>query len=212
MEQDQFQQFDYFASSIYRLDKPEFLDSVNTVSNDYLEKSREKEPNLDEIHPVRMTSHYFNDERIKDFSNYVAQTAWNILHHQGYAMQDYSTLFLEMWTQEHHKSSGMDQHIHGNNAQITAFYFLNNPKDSSKVVFHDSRAAKLMSNLPEQDINNATSSSIMVNFEPKAGMLLLTNSYLPHSFSRHQSDEPLKFVHMTLGVSQTQNDYAAEVI
>ena len=212
MEQDQFMQFDYFASSVYRLDKLDFLDSVNKVSDEYLEKSKQEEPTLDETHPVRMTSHYFNDERIIDFSSYVAQTAWNILHHQGYAMQDYSTYFLEMWTQEHHKCSSMDQHIHGNNAQITAFYFLNEPKESSRVVFHDLRAAKVMSNLPEQDVNNATSSSIMVNFEPKAGMLLLTNSYLPHSFSRHKSDEPLKFVHMTLGVMKSQNDYVAEVI
>lgn len=212
MEQDQFKQYDYFASSVYVLEKPEFLDSVNTVSDEYLTRSKKKDPNLDEIHPVRMTSHYFNDERIKDFSNYVVQTSWNILHHQGYAMQDKNTVFLEMWTQEHHKSSGMDQHVHGPNAQIVAFYFLNDPKDSSKVVFHDPRSAKIINNLPEQNVNNATSSSIMINFEPKAGTLLLTNNYLPHSFSRHKSEEPLKFIHMTIGVSQIQNVYKAEVI
>jgi hypothetical protein len=212
MEQDQFKQFDYFASSVYVLEKPEFLDSVNEVSDEYLENSRKKDPTSHEIDLVRMTSHYFNEERIKDFSKYVAQTSWNILQNQGYAMQDNNTYFLEMWTQEHHKSSGMDQHVHGLNAQIVAFYFLNDPKDSSKVVFHDPRSAKLVTNLPEQDINNVTSSSIMINFEPKAGTLLLTNNYLPHSFSRHKSDKPLRFVHMTIGVSQLQNGYEAEVI
>jgi hypothetical protein len=212
MEQDQFKQFDYFASSIYRLDKPEFLDIVNEVSNEYLEKSKKEEPNLDKIHPVRMTSHYFNDERIKDFASYVAQTSWNILQHQGYAMKDNQTFFLEMWTQEHHKSSDMHPHIHGNNTQIVAFYFLDTPKDSSKLVFHDSRLAKVISNLPEENVNNATIASSMVNFTPEAGMLLLTNSYIPHSFSRHKSKEPLKFIHMSLGVSHIQNNHKPEIV
>jgi hypothetical protein len=162
-----------------------------------------------------MTSQYFNDERIKDFASPVLQTSWDILQSQGYAMQGKSTFFLEMWSQEYYKSASMDHHVHNNNnnhAQITAFYFLNVPKDSSKLVFHDPRAAKVITNLSEQDVNNATPSSIMVNFEPKAGMLILTNNYLPHSFSRHKSDESLKFVHMTIGVAETENTCQAIVI
>ena len=213
MLQNELEQYDYFPSSVYKIDKPEFLESVNEVSNAYLEISKINKPDLDEIDFIRMTNHYFNDARIKDFANYVVQTSWNILEAQGYAMQDKSTFFLEMWTQEYYKSASMDHHTHSNNsAQITAFYFLNEPKDASKLVFHDPRAAKVITNLREQDVNIATSSSIMVNFEPKAGMLILTNNYLPHSFSRHKSDESLKFVHMTIGVSETGNNCQATVI
>lgn len=212
MKQDQLKQYDYFASSVYELKKPIFLESVNSVSNAYLEKDKIFSSELDKIHPVRMTEHYFNDHRIKDFSNYVVQTSWNILKNQGYAMQDKQTFFLEMWTQEHHKTSDMQQHIHGNNAQIVAFYFLNTPKDSSKLVFHDSRLAKIISNLPEENVNNATNASTMVNFTPEAGTLFLTNSYIPHSFSRNKSEEPLRFVHMSIGVSNIQNNYEPEII
>jgi hypothetical protein len=211
MKQEQLKQYNYFSSSVYELKKLSFLDTVNKVSEEYLIKAGILEK-LDEIHPVKMTEHYFNDERLKDFSSYVAETAWNILQSQGYAMQNKQTFFLEMWTQEHHKLSDMHPHIHGNNAQIVGFYFLNAPKDSSKVVFHDSRLAKVISNLPEANVNDATAASIMVNFTPKAGTLLLTNSYVPHSFSRHQSDEPLKFVHMNIGVANLQNNTLPEII
>lgn len=211
MKQNQFKQYDYFASSVYELKKPNFLEYASKVSEDYLIKSRILDQ-LDKIHPVRMTEHYFNDERLKDFSSYVAQTAWNILQSQGYAMKDSQTFFLEMWTQEHHKSSDMHPHIHGNNAQIVGFYFLNAPKDSSKVVFHDSRLAKVITNLPEENVNNATTASIMVNFTPEAGTLLLTNGYIPHSFTRHQADEPLKFIHMSIGVAPIQNNNLPEII
>jgi hypothetical protein len=211
MKQDEFKQYDYFASSVYELKKPNFLESVNKVSDEYLIKARILEP-LDKIHPVMMTEHYFNDERIKDFSSYVAQTAWNILQSQGYAMKDNQTFFSEMWTQEHHKSSDMHPHIHGNNTQIVAFYFLDTPKDSSKLVFHDSRLAKVISNLPEENVNNATIASSMVNFTPEAGTLILTNSYIPHSFSRHKSEQPLKFIHMSIGVSRIPNNHIPEIV
>ena len=208
----QLEQYNYFPSSVYKIDKPEFLESVNEVSNAYLELAKINKPDLDEFEFIRMTSHYFSDLRIKDFASYVAQTSWEILQSQGHAMQDKGTFFLEMWSQECYKFASMDQHTHNNNAHINAFYFLNEPKDSSKLVFHDPRAVKVITNLPEQDINVATPASIMVNFEPKAGMLILTNNYLPHSFSKHKSDEPLKFVHMTIGVAETENTSQATVI
>jgi len=40
MKQDEFKQYDYFASSVYELKKPNFLESVNKVSDEYLIKSR----------------------------------------------------------------------------------------------------------------------------------------------------------------------------
>jgi len=211
MKQDEFKQYDYFSSSVYVFHKPSFLQVLNKVSNEYLIKIGILEP-LDKIHPVMMTEHYYNDERIKEFSNYVVQAAWNILQSQGYAMKNNQTFFSEMWTQEHHKSSDMHPHIHGNNAQIVAFYFLDTPKDSSKLIFHDSRLAKVISNLPEENVNNATIASSMVNFTPEAGTLILTNSYIPHSFSRHKSDKPLKFIHMSIGVSKVQNTFLPEII
>jgi hypothetical protein len=49
----------------------------------------------------------------------------------------------------------------------------------------------------------------MVNFQPNPGLLIFANSWLPHSFSKHASDEPIKFVHFNLTVVPAQQNYAA---
>jgi len=202
MSADTWSQFDYFPSSVYILEKPEFLKSVNKISDQYLSKAQN---DVNDIYPVKMTDNYMNEESISDFSSYVLNTAWNILKSQGYAMDNYTTHFSEMWTQEHGKVSGMEQHVHGFGSQLSAFYFLECPKDCSRVVIHDPRPGKVMSSLPEENMTLATPASLMVNFEPKPGMLWFANSYIPHSFTRNQSDDPIVFVHMNIYVNAKQN-------
>ena len=204
----------HFPCPIYIIERPDFLDAVNVVSEEALEVAR-KERDLNEIYPVYMTGSYFGDPRMAGFSEFVGATAWNILNEQGYAMQDKAVQFTEMWTQEHHKHSAMDAHVHGFGSQIVGFYFLETPEDGSRVVFHDPRAGKMQIDLPEQDMNMATPASKMINFEPKPGMMIFANSWLAHSFTRHASDKPIKFVHFNLTVIQQQQTCAmppAEVI
>jgi len=206
----------HFPCPIYIIERPDFLGLVNAVSNEALEVARTKHE-LNEIYPVYMTHSYFADPRMAKFSEFVGATAWNILNDQGYAMQDKVVEFTEMWTQEHHKHSAMDPHVHGFGSQIVGFYFLETPEDCSRVVFHDPRAAKVQIDLPEQDISMATPASKMINFTPKPGMLIFANSWLMHSFSRHAAEQPIKFVHfnLTVAAAQTQSctvPPAAEVI
>ena len=204
----------HFPCPIYIIERPDFLDAVKAVSEESLEASR-KERDLDELYPVVMSGNYYADERVTDFANFVGATAWNILQEQGYAMEDKVVQFTEMWTQEHHKHSSMEQHVHGFGVQIVGFYFLEAPEDSSRVVFHDPRAGKVQNDLPEQNMANATPASRMVNFEAKEGRLIFSNSWLPHSFTRHASDKPVKFVHFNLTVTQAQPTCtmpAAEII
>lgn len=198
----------YFPSTMYIIERPDFLNVVSRVSEENLEISRAKY-DLNEIYPVIMTESFFADPRMKDFSDFVSATAWNILNEQGYNMQNFNTTFMEMWTQEHHKHSAMDQHIHGYGSQIVGFYFLETPENCSKVVFHDPRAAKTPIDLPEQDMAVATYASKMVNFQPKPGMLMLANAWLAHSFTRHAADTPIKFVHFNLGVQYSENAMCA---
>jgi uncharacterized protein (TIGR02466 family) len=167
-------------------------------------KIQRKEQKLDEIYPLYMTNNYYSNHRIAEFTEFVGATAWNILNEQGYAMQDKAVQFTEMWTQEHHKHSAMDAHVHGFGSQLTGFYFLETPKNCSRVVFHDPRAAKVQIDLPEQDINMATPASKMINFEPKPGLMIFANSWLAHSFTRHAAEQPIKFVHFNLTVIQQQ--------
>jgi uncharacterized protein (TIGR02466 family) len=205
----------HFPCPIYLIERPDFLDAVNLVSEEALEVQR-KERELDEIYPVYMTGSYFDDQRIAGFSEFVGATAWNILNEQGYAMHDKALSFTEMWTQEHHKHSAMDAHVHGFGSQIVGFYFLETPEGGSNVVFHDPRAAKLQIDLPEQNISMATPASKMINFTPKPGMMIFANSWLAHSFTRHAADLPIKFVHFNLTVilapQQSCSAPAAEVI
>ena len=189
----------HFICPIYITERLDFLETVNTVSEEALKVQR-KEQNLDEIYPVYMTGNYFDDPRMGAFSEFVGATAWNILNEQGYAMQNKAVSFAEMWTQEHHKHSSMEAHVHGFGSQIVGFYFLKTPENCSRVVFHDPRSGKVQIDLPEQDVNMATPASKAVNFTPKPGMMIFTNSWLAHSFTRHAAEQPIKFVHFNLAV------------
>ena len=204
----------HFPCPIYLIERPDFLEEVNVVSEEALEVQR-KERDLNEIYPVYMTQSYFADFRLAKFTEFVGATAWNILNEQGYAMQDKAVQFTEMWTQEHHKHSAMDAHVHGFGSQIVGFYFLETPENCSHVVFHDPRAAKVQIDLPEQDMNMATPASKAINFTPKPGMMIFANSWLAHSFTRHAAEQPIKFVHFNLTVIQQPTcavPPAAEVI
>lgn len=189
----------HFPCPIYIIERPDFLGIVNTVSEEALEVQR-KQRDLNEIYPVYMTESYFGDSRMAGFSEFVGSTAWNILNEQGYAMQDKAVQFTEMWTQEHHKHSAMDAHVHGYGSQIVGFYFLETPEDCSHVVFHDPKIAKVQIDLPEQDATVVTPASKLINFVPKVGMMIFANSWLAHSFTRHAADTPIKFVHFNLTV------------
>lgn len=215
VKQTQLQVAHHFPCPIYIIERPDFLETVNQVSEEALTVAR-KEHGLNEIYPLYMTGSYFGDPRMAQFTEFVGFTAWNILNDQGYAMQDKAVQFTEMWTQEHHKHSAMDAHVHGYGSQIVGFYFLETPENCSRVVFHDPRAGKVQIALPEQDMSVATAASKMVNFTPKPGMMIFANSWLMHSFTRHAADTPIKFVHFNLMAIQApqvcNTPPAAEVI
>ena len=187
----------YFPCPVYNIERPDFLEAVKEVSDEFLEVNR-KETELNDIYPVLMSGNFYDDPRISNFVEFVGATAWNILESQGYSMEDKVVSFTEMWTQEHHKHSAMDQHIHGYGSQIIGFYFLETPEDCSNVVFHDPRPGKVQNDLPENNTGNATPASRMINFKPKPGLLMFTNSWLAHSFTRNASDKPIKFVHFNI--------------
>ena len=193
----------HFPCSIYLIERPDFLEEVKTVSDEYL-NIQKKTNKFDEIYPMVMSGNFFADSRMTRFSEFIGATAWNILNEQGYAMQDKAVEFTEMWTQEHHKHSAMDSHVHGFGSQIVGFYFLETPENCSHVVFHDPRSGKVQIDLPEQDISMATPASKAINFTPKAGMMIFANSWLAHSFTRHAAEQPIKFVHYNLTVNTMQ--------
>lgn len=189
----------YFPTIIYQIEKPEFLEAVGKIAEEALVEVRAKsEPN--ELYPVHMTGNLYDKPEILPFQYYVGGTALNLLNEQGYNLEGMETFFSEMWCQEHYKHSGMEQHTHGAGSQIVGFYFLETPENCSRVMFHDPRPVKPSTAWFEKDPTTVTAASNIVNFQPKPGLLMFTNSWLPHSFSRHGADAPIKFIHFNIGL------------
>jgi hypothetical protein len=193
----------YFPTIIYQIEKPEFLEVVGKIAEEALVESRKQK--LDEIYPVHMTGNLFDKPEILPFQFYVGGTAINLLNEQGYNLEGFEPYFSEMFCQEHFKHSSMEQHVHGAGSQMVGFYFLETPENCSKVVFHDPRVGKPMISWSEKDTSQATFASNAINFTPKAGLLMFTNAWLPHSFGRHEADAPIKFIHFNIGLRQSQN-------
>jgi hypothetical protein len=195
---DQLEEINYFATTIYAVEKRDFLSPILAISDKYLEESK----NCLGKNMTVMTQNFSTDPEALEFAQYVSQTAWNILASQGYAMNDGVTYFTEMWTQEHNFQSSMDQHFHGGGAQISAFYFLEVPDNACKLLVYDPRAAKVIINLPQADADKMTPASPFGVFTPKEGVIIFTPAWLPHSFSRNMnSEKPMKFVHMNIAVA-----------
>jgi hypothetical protein len=51
--ENQLEQYHYFPSIVYSVKKPEFLDIVKTVSDEYLAKRREEQKEIDDILSIR---------------------------------------------------------------------------------------------------------------------------------------------------------------
>lgn len=202
--------FHYFACPIYTSENPEFLSVVSEVSDEALAKLTH-DPH--EIYPMFHSENLVNDPRLTEFCAFIAKTGWDILKEQGYAMDNFGMSVDALWTQKHLKHSLMEQHVHGG-SQLVGFYFLETPEGSSRALFHDPRPGKVQNFLPESNPSVATLASNIINFEPKPGLLIITNAWLPHSFGRHASDSPLKFIHFNLSAiySPPTQCSAAEVI
>jgi len=202
--------WNYFPSMVYSIEKPEFIEDVAAASK----ASTPEDTTVDEIYPVIMSNNIHTDPRSAEFMEYVGKTAWNILHSQGYDMSNRDVFFSEIWHQEHQKHSLMEEHTHANGVQLVGFYFLETPENCSKLLIHDPRPAKVQINLPQSNMNDATVASDIINFTPTPGLLMFTNAWLHHSFGRHASDEPIKFIHFNIGTQWVDRgtESSAEII
>ena len=205
MKENILQEIDYFKSPVYIIQKPEFLNIVNSVA---LENIQQKK--IDEMYPVLMSMNFSGDSRLNNFSDFILQTAFQIFERQGYRTENLILSFVDMWMQEHHKHSLMEQHVHSN-CHMSGFYFIKTPTNCSNIILNDPRPGKVQIDLPEHNIAEPTYASRMIHFVPNPGMLFFCNSWLPHSFGRHASEDPITFIHFDLVAQYThtqepQND------
>jgi uncharacterized protein (TIGR02466 family) len=188
-----------FPTIVYDIEKPNFLPSIKMAVDRAMKKVR-KEHKVGELYPSLMSHQMMDDKDCHPLIQYILDTAYNLLNEQGYNMDNYVTTLTEFWCQEHHKTSSMDQHVHNNGAQMVGFYFVDCPKDCSKVMFHDPRMGKPLISFEERDPKTLTFASNAVFFDPKPGMLMLTNAWLPHSFTRNGANRPMHFIHFNVAI------------
>lgn len=199
----------FFPSLVFVAQDKSFLDIVREVSTENIILENDL-VSADSIYPVIYSNNYANNQKLNDFSSFIGNTSWNILNDQGYDMVNKRVFIDQMWTQEHYKYSNMEQHIHGQNAQLVGFYFIAVPENSPFLLFHDPRPGKTQIDLPEKNQSELTNASRVANIKPQEGMFVFSNAWLPHSFTRNPSEDPFKLVHFIVSVKDIGQQ--AEVI
>jgi len=195
----------YFNTTIWSEQKPEFIKSLTKASNKYIKAARnfpEAKKHIKEFgdfgrsyHSTPLTA----DNNFRDFRDYIGQKSWEYLDHQGFDMQQYTTMFSEMWVQEFAKKGGHHSaHVHWNQ-HVSGFYFLKASEKTSMPIFHEPRTGarstklKMKTNL-EQILNG----NELIHFKPQPGTLIIFPGYLEHEFSVDFGIEPFRFIHWNI--------------
>ena len=141
----------------------------------------------------------YKDDRFGEFELLVRNTARNILEDQGFDLSNYTLDYTEMWIQKFADTGGghQDTHVHWDN-HISGFYFVECSERTSKPIFHDPRAGRMMLNLPIKDHSKLCPAMERQIVTVQPGSLLLFNSWLPHQFSVDSGIDPFRFIHFNL--------------
>jgi len=201
----------YFASMVYTIQKPEFLDAASAVSNELLAASKAAMP-MNETYPSVMSGSMIGVGRTNAFEQFIADSAWAILDSQGYNMDGLGAYVSEMWAQEHFKYSGMEQHVHPHGVVISGFYFMSTPENGSMIELHDPRPGKVQASLPLKDQSQVKDANNSLFIKPQPGLMVFSNSWLPHSFTRNASNESVKFIHFNVSVKAMERPAGPIVI
>jgi uncharacterized protein (TIGR02466 family) len=197
------QAFEYFKTPIWFDHKPEFLQSLNKASNKYIKDAKKRNGDYIKKHGDFGISHHStpltHDNNFLDLRNYIGQRSWEFLDWQGFDMQQYETMFSEMWVQEFAKKGGghHSAHIHWNQ-HVSGFYFLKCSDKTSYPIFHEPRTGARATKLKLKDVEKISHGSELVNFRPKPGTLIIFPGYLEHEFAVDHGIEPFRFIHWNI--------------
>lgn len=186
----------FFPSAVARDSLPEFLEPARAVLTEYLARVPSNSWNV-------CQSESMFDERIDGLLARIAQASFEMLSDQGYEMKWSQTKVFEFWGQEFSRNGQHIEHIHANGSQITGFYFVDVPENSSLPSFFDPRPGKKQISLRQENPENVTYASEQIYMTVKPGDLMLFNSWLGHGFTRHESDQPFRFIHFNVTVENS---------
>ena len=195
----------YFSTPIWMEEKPEFVKSLNKASDKYI-KATKKMPEGKKYlkdfgdfgrswHSTPLTM----DNDFLDLRNYIGQKSWEFLDHSGFDMQQYQTMFSEMWVQEFSKKGGghHSAHIHWNQ-HVSGFYFLKCSEKTSYPIFHEPRTGARATKLKMKNQKGIWPGTELVNFRPKPGTLIIFPGYLEHEYAVDHGKAPFRFIHWNI--------------
>jgi uncharacterized protein (TIGR02466 family) len=194
---------EYFKTPIWIEDKPEFVKSLNKASNQYIKDARKREKEFIKKHGDFGRSYHSTpltmDNNFLDFRNYVGQKSWEFLDWQGFDMQQYTTMFSELWVQEFSKNGGghHSAHIHWNQ-HVSGFYFLKCSDKTSYPIFHEPRTGARATKLKMKPGNGVFHGTELVHFKPKPGTLIIFPGYMEHEYAVDFGIEPFRFIHWNI--------------
>jgi len=197
----------YFNTTIWSEQKPEFVKSLNKASNKYVKDSKnflEAKQHIKHVGDFGRSYHstsLIHDNNFLDFRNYVGAKSWEYLDQQGFDMSLYTTILSSMWVQEFAKKGGGHHLAHVNcNQHVSGFYFLKCSNKTSYPVFHDprtgARATKLK--LKPHTIKDVFLGNDKINYYPQPGSLLIFPGFLEYEFSIDFGKEPFRFIHWNI--------------
>ena len=193
----------YFNTTIWSEQKPEFVKSLTKASNKYIKDARTREKKFIKEHGDFGKSYHSTpltvDNDFLDFRNYVGQKSWEYLDHQGYDMSLYTTMFTELWVQEFSKKGGghHSAHIHWNQ-HVSGFYFLKCSDKTSYPIFHDPRTGARATKLHMKNNNINSGGTELIHIKPTPGTLVIFPGYLEHEFTIDYGKEPFRFIHWNM--------------
>ena len=194
----------YFNTTLWSEQKPEFLKSLTKATNKYIMDARTRNKKIIKQNGDFGFSHHstplLKDNDFLDFRNYVGQKSWEFLDHQGFDMSQYQTMFSEMWVQEFSKKGGghHSAHIHWNQ-HVAGFYFLKASEKTSMPIFHEPRTGARATKLKmKTNIKGILNGNELIHFKPQPGTLIIFPGYLEHEFSVDHGVEPFRFIHWNI--------------
>tara|TARA_R100001369_G_C3277647_1_gene161351 strand:+ start:221 stop:853 length:633 start_codon:yes stop_codon:yes gene_type:complete len=191
---------EHFKTPIWSEQKLDFLKSLTKATDKYIKNSRTKDKKIIKISKDFGRSHNSTslilDNNFIDFRKYVGQKSWEFLNDHGYNMQQYETMFSNMWVQEFSKNGGGHQSAHINyNQHVSGFYFLKCSNKTSYPVFHEPRTGARATKLAmKPEIKKIVNGTELVHFRPQPGTLLIFPGYLEHEFVVDYGLEPFRFI------------------
>ena len=193
----------YFSTPVWSEQKPEFVKSLNKASNKYIKDAKKREKEYIKKHGDFGRSYHSTplvyDNNFLDFKNYIGQKSWEFLDWCGFDMQQYTTMFSELWVQEFAKKGGghHSAHIHWNQ-HVSGFYFLKCSDKTSYPIFHEPRTGARATKLKMKPGNGIFHGTELVHFKPKPGTLIIFPGYMEHEYAVDFGIEPFRFIHWNI--------------